>query len=182
MPSKRAISADRIGGLIWAVFGGAVVYGSYAMDRLQSLGIPPATAPGVVPGLLGIGIIIFGLILLVRREPTADATAAPAAPADPNVPADAVGPAGSADGLHWKRVVLSWLLCMTYGAVLLGGGLPYWVLTAAFLFLHVLLMDETEQVPASPTWRRLLLAAVLAPAVATVVMLVFQRIFLVRLP
>ena len=66
------------------------------MDRLQSLGIPPATAPGVVPGLLGIGIIIFGLILLVRREPAADATAAPAAPADANVPADAVVPAASA--------------------------------------------------------------------------------------
>ncbi len=61
-----------------------------------------------------------------------------------------------ADELHWKRAALSWALCMTYGAVLLGGGLPYWVLTAAFLFLHILLLDETEQVPASPTLRRLL--------------------------
>ncbi len=69
MQLTRAISADRIGGLIWVAFGGAVVYGSWAMDRLQSMGIPPATAPGVVPGLLGIAIIIFGLILLVRREP-----------------------------------------------------------------------------------------------------------------
>jgi hypothetical protein len=71
---------------------------------------------------------------------------------------------------------------MTYGAVLLGGGLPYWVLTAAFLFLHFLLLDETEAVPAVPTLRRLATAAVIAPVVATVVMLVFQRIFLVRLP
>ena len=66
--------------------------------------------------------------------------------------------------------------------VLLGRGLHYWVLTAAFLFLHVLLLDETERVPAAPTPRRLLLAAILAPAVATAVMLVFERIFLVRLP
>ena len=51
-----------------------------------------------------------------------------------------------------------------------------------FLFLHILLLDETERVPASPTLRRLLIAAVLAPVVATVVMLTFERIFLVRLP
>ena len=78
--------------------------------------------------------------------------------------------------------MLSWVLCMTYGGVLLGGGLHYWVLTAGFLFLHVMLLDETERVPARPTLRRLLLAAILAPAVATAVMLVFERIFLVRLP
>ena len=78
--------------------------------------------------------------------------------------------------------MLSWVLCMTYAAVLLGGSLHYWVLTAAFLFLHVMLLDETERVPASPTTRRLLIAGMLAPAVATAVMLVFERIFLVRLP
>lgn len=177
MQLTRAISADRIGGLIWVAFGAAVVYGAWAMDRLQSLGIPPATAPGVVPGLLGIAFIIFGVILLLRRGPAmagATETAEVAAPADE--------PAPHRDELHWKRAALSWALCMTYGGVLLGGGLPYWVLTAAFLFLHILLLDETDAVPASPTLRRLLAAAVIAPVVATVVMLVFQRMFLVRLP
>ena len=66
--------------------------------------------------------------------------------------------------------------------MLLGGGLPYWVLTAAFLFLHIMLLDETGRVPAQPTLHRLVLAAVIAPAVATVVMLTFQYVFLVRLP
>jgi hypothetical protein len=66
--------------------------------------------------------------------------------------------------------------------VLLGSGLHYWILTSAFLFLHVLLLDETERVPATLTLRRLITAAILAPAVATAVMLVFERIFLVRLP
>jgi hypothetical protein len=180
MPLTRAISADRIGGLIWVAFGGAVVYGSWAMDRLQSLGIPPATAPGVVPGLLGIAFIIFGVILLLRREPAPADAADTAASTEAATPVEE--PPAHRDELHWKRAALSWALCMTYGAVLLGGGLPYWVLTVAFLFLHILLLDETEQVPAVPTLRRLLTAAVIAPVVATVVMLVFQRIFLVRLP
>jgi hypothetical protein len=180
MQWTKAVSADRIGGLIWVAFGGAVVYGSWAMDRLQSLGIPPATAPGVVPGLLGIAFIIFGMILFLRREPAATAASEIAVPAEPAAPADV--PVAPTDELHWKRAALSWALCMIYGAVLLGRGLPYWVLTAAFLFLHILLLDETESVPASPTLRRLATAAVIAPVVATVVMLVFQHIFLVRLP
>ena len=175
----RALSADRVGGLIWAVLGLAVVYGSWTMDRLESLGIPPATAPGVVPGLLGLGIIAFGLILIVRREPAAP-DAAVIVP--PEADAATALPVPPSDALHWRRVLLSWLLCMTYGALLLGSGLHYWVVTAAFLFLHILLLDETERVPASPTARRLLTAAIIAPVVATVVMLTFERIFLVRLP
>jgi hypothetical protein len=171
--------ADRLGGLIWIAFGAAVVYGSWTMDRLESLGIPPATAPGVVPGLIGIGIIIFGLVLAVRRKTAARPDVAASTEPTPLVAAPVIPPA---DEFHWKRVMLSFALCMIYGVGLLGSGLHYWIVTAAFLFLHVLLLDETERVPASPTPRRILLAAILAPAVATAVMLVFERIFLVRLP
>jgi hypothetical protein len=177
MPMAQTISADRVGGVIWIVFGAAVIYGSWMMDRLESLGIPPATAPGVVPGLLGIGIMIFGLVLAVRRSPTDRAAAASAGPTVAEVE-----PAPHTDEFHWKRVLLSWMLCMTYGGVLLGSGVHYWVLTASFLFLHVLLLDETERIPARPTSRRLVLAGMLAPAAATAVMLAFERIFLVRLP
>jgi len=180
MVSMRTLSADRVGGLIWIVFGAAVVYGSWMMDRLESLGIPPSTAPGVVPGLLGIGIIIFGLVLILRREAASHAAFADAAPTDDAMPAGEAAP--SAEDFHWKRGALSWLLCMTYGGVLLGGGLPYWLLTAAFLFLHLMLLDESADVPARPNTRRLITAAIIAPAFATAVMLVFQYIFLVRLP
>ena len=66
--NARTLTADRIGGLIWIVFGAAVIYGSWMMDRLKSLGIPPSTAPGVVPGLLGAFIIVFGLVLVLRQD------------------------------------------------------------------------------------------------------------------
>jgi hypothetical protein len=184
MPLTKLLSADRIDGLIWVAFGIAVVHGAWAMDRLQSLGIPLATAPGVVPGLLGIAFIIFGSILLVRHEPGAGDVPEPPIPAsaDATAAADAVAATAHGDEFDWRRVALSWLLCVTYGGVLLGGGLPYWALTAGFLFLHILLLDETDRVPASPTLRRLVIAALVSPTVATVVMLTFERIFLVRLP
>jgi hypothetical protein len=173
--AMRSFSADRIGGLLWIVFGSAVVYGSWTMDRLQSLGIPPSTAPGVVPGLLGIGIIIFGLILIVRRETRPAASFAH----EHGVAAESTP---GADEFHWKRAALSGALCLTYGGALLGSGLPYWLLTTAFLFLHIVLLDETTDVPAQPSLRRLITAAIIAPAFAIVVTLVFQYIFLVRLP
>ena len=178
MDSARILSADRIGGLIWFVFGAAIVYGSWTMDRLEAQNVPPVTAPGLVPGLLGVGIIAFALVLLLRAH------AAPATPAIATAPAAEVAAdvAAPAQGLHWKRVAVSLTLCLTYGAVLLGRGVPYGPLTAGFLFLHILLLDETEQVPARLTWRRLVIAAVLATTVATAVALVFQYVFLVRLP
>ena len=45
-----------------------------------------------------------------------------------------------------------------------------------------MLLDETGDVPARLTVRRLVTAAIVAPAFAIAVTLVFQYIFLVRLP
>ncbi len=171
--NTKLLTADRIGGLIWFVFGAAVIYGSWTMDRLESLKIPPSTAPGVVPGLYGIGFIALAMILLFRAHQPKTASFAggdeAAAPAEDG-------------GFHWQRILLSWVLCIVYAAVLLGSGLPYWALTAGFLFLHIMLLDDSEQVPARPTLRRILIAAVMAVSVSTVVSLVFRYIFLVRLP
>jgi hypothetical protein len=128
----------------------------------------------VVPGLLGLGIIVFGMVLAVRR--TSSVVAAPSF-APSNVEA-----AKADEPLDWKRILLSWVLCLAYGGLLLGRGIPYWALTVAFLFLHILLLDESGRVPARLTVRRTLIAAALALAVATAVALVFRYVFLVRLP
>ena len=42
-------SADRVGGLIWFVFGAAVVYGSWTMDRLENLNILPPPRRALCP-------------------------------------------------------------------------------------------------------------------------------------
>jgi len=179
MKLANHLSADRIGGLVWVTFGAAVIYGSWVMDRLDSLKIPPATVPGLVPGLLGAGLVIFGLILMMRPAGTVIET-----PSFVEVAPDATAPESdpAEDSFAWKRLLLSWAICMTYGGLLLGRGIHYWILTAAFLLLHFLLFDETSRVPAHPDRNRIILAALLAPTIATVVTLVFQYVFLVRLP
>ena len=175
------MTADRIGGLIWIAFGLAIVYGSWTMDRLTSLQIHPATAPGLVPGLLGAGLAILGVVLVLRREASSTGDFAAASEAqkaelgpEPEEAAD--------EGIALKRVALSWLLCMAYGAVLLGHGLPYWGLTAAFLLLHIILIDDTNDVPAEFDRQRAITAAIVAVLFATAVALIFEKIFLVRLP
>ena len=174
--NARVLTADRIGGLIWIVFGAAVIYGSWVMDRLETLGIPPSTAPGVVPGLLGAFIIVFGLVLVLRRD-------AVSTPAFEQAEGGAlIEPAPAASDFNATRAALSAFLCLAYGGGLLGSGIPYWLLTTAFLFLHIVLLDETSDVPARFNLRRATTAAILAPAFATAVTLVFQYIFLVRLP
>jgi hypothetical protein len=172
MQSRKLLTSDRIQGLVWFAFGAAVIYGSWVMDRLESLKIPVATAPGVPTGLLGVSFMAFALVLLFRREFKPDAGAAVFQPVEASHDAS----------FEWRRLALSWILCMTYAGFLLGRGLPYWLLTTAFLFLHFILLDESERVPARPTLRRLVLATILAPAVALTATFVFQRLFLVRLP
>ena len=180
MNQPGMMTADRIGGLIWVVLGAAIIYGSWSMDRLTSLQIHPATAPGLVPGLLGAGIVILGLVLLLRRKASATGDFAIAQEAQERIP---IEPQDAADeSIAWNRVLLSWALCITYGAVLLGHGLPYWILTAAFLFVHINLIDDTDNVPARLDRKRALIAATIAVLFAIAVALVFEKIFLVRLP
>jgi len=178
MTLSGKMTADRVGGIIWIVLGAAIVFGSWMMDRLTHLQIHPATAPGLVPGLLGAGIALLGLILVFRKGEAATPDFGPADNAD----AATVNETPADDSLAIRRVGLSWILCVIYGGVLLGHGLPYWVLTAAFLFVHINLIDENPTVPAPLSKHRAVLAAILAVAFATAVALIFEHIFLVRLP
>ncbi|BAT59151.1 tripartite tricarboxylate transporter TctB family protein [Variibacter gotjawalensis] len=159
-PTPSFWHADRIGGLIWVILGGAIVYGSWTMDRLEGRIETPLAAPGLVPGLLGLGLIIFGAILLARRIP--------------------IG-ASDAEEASWLRVVVSWALCFTYAGLLLGRGVPYIALTAAFLFAHLVLIGE-QTLGKWPEKRRLITIILVVAIVPVLVGSIFQYVFLVRLP
>ena len=59
----RADMADAVG---WFVLGVAVLVGSIAMDRLEQQHINPYTVPGLLPGLLGIAMILLAAVLAER--------------------------------------------------------------------------------------------------------------------
>jgi Tripartite tricarboxylate transporter TctB family len=151
-------SANRLYGIGWAVFGAAVLVASWRMDRLASLNINPWSAPGVMPAVLGALMIVFGLALALRR---AEATQPPP---------------GS-----WHRTLLALALCVAFAAGLLGRGLPFWLTSAAFLFVAIFAFRRLDELE-TPAARTALSSAAIAVVSALVISFLFQEVFLVRLP
>lgn len=148
---------DRIGGLLWLLLGLSIAYGSWTMDRLERLGIHPLAAPGLLPGIAGLALAALGLAMLLRRR----------------------GEAPAAEPADWGRLAVSFALCLGFAGVLLGRGLPFWLLAGAFLLAHILLLHDAE---GGGPLRRFAVAAGVAVAVAWLVTWSFEALFYIRLP
>jgi hypothetical protein len=166
--SPRADLHDGVG---WMALGLAVLAGSITMDRLEQQHINPVTVPGLLPGLLGIAMILLGGILAVRswrrgalHEPPAPATAH--------------------ERERSKRVWIAAALCCGYGVVLVGHGLPFWLASTVYVTASILIFQRLSPEPAE---RRLGLRAwakalVIGAASSVITWAVFEQVFLVRLP
>ncbi|MFT3819035.1 MAG: tripartite tricarboxylate transporter TctB family protein [Rubrivivax sp.] len=166
--SPRSDLRDGIG---WAALGVATLAGSITMDRLESQGINPYTVPGLLPGLLGIALILLGLLMALRGWRRG--ALQPQAHAD--------------DPLRTqlrRRVALAIVLCVGYSVVLVGHGLPFWLASALYITVSILVfqrlsLDEAERRLGLRAWVQ---ALVIGVGVSLVIALVFERVFLVRLP
>lgn len=166
--SPRSDLADAIG---WIVLGVAVLIGSLMMDRLEAQHINPYTVPGLLPGLLGIAMILLGLVLAERSRERGAFTQPRLAP--------------TVDQRDERRRV--WIvaaLCIGYGVVLIGHGIPFWLassiyVTASILILQRLSRDADER---RMTPRAVAKAVVIGVASSVITQLVFQELFLVRMP
>ena len=155
---------DAAFGAGWMAFGAAIVVASWRMDRLEAQNVNPWSAPGVLPGLLGVLMVLFGLALCLRR-----------------FAAERVEPAPAALEL---RTGLALVLCIGFAAGLLGQGLPFWLSAAGFLFVSILVFRWLDRdAGEAPRLGRLALgSAVIALAASGVISLLFQEVFLIRLP
>lgn len=170
MEEETSPAADLVWALGWIAFGGAVVYGSWTMDRLENMHINPYTAPGLVPGFLGVGIFVMGCMLLARAV-RAGGLRAPQAPFG-----------ASATSSDLKRLGLATVLCLTYGAGLVGRGMPFWAATFLFVFAAITLFQWPERRARGELGRGFAVAAACALGTAAGVTLLFQKLFLVNLP
>jgi hypothetical protein len=163
--------SDFRGGVGWMVLGAAVLVASITMDRLQSQHINPYTIPGLLPGLLGIGMLLLGGILASRSWRRG-------ALSQPRAPFTAL------QRETRKRVWTVIALCTIYSVPLIGHGLPFWAASAIFVTAAILIMQRmnTEPEERRLTPRLWAKAIVIGLASAVVTQLVFQEVFLVRLP
>lgn len=142
--------------IVLTAAGAALAFESWRMPRLAHLGIDPVSAPGLTPGLLGLILAALGVVLFVRSVRAS------------RMPTQREG---------WGRFALTLALCLAY-ALGLVGRVPFWTATALFVAAFVAIFTWGRLPPV----RTLGVAAVLAAAVSVSVTLVFDRLFLVRLP
>lgn len=164
MDERPSPAADLVWSLAWIAFGTAVVYGSWTMDRLEKMNINPYTVPGLVPGLLGGGIVLMGALLLFRSI------------------GEFKNSSKNKSSPNTGRLALATALCLAYGAGLVGHGVPFWAATFLFVFVSIALFQSSERRARGETGRGLAVAAACALVTAAGVTLVFQELFLVRLP
>ena len=167
-PSARA---DLRQGLGWVALGVAVLIGSITMDRLEKQDVNPYTVPGLLPGLLGLAMMLLGGILALRSWRRGALSEAPA-------------PASADVREQSRRVWIVIGLCLGYGVVLVGHGLPFWVASAVYVTGSILILQHLSRDPEQRrlTQRAVVKALVIGLCAAAITHLVFQELFLVRLP
>ena len=162
-PSARSDLAQAV---FWLAAGGAIFYASWTMDRLEKLGVEPFSAPGLLPGVLGIFILALGLAMLVR-----------ALRAGALAPSRATG-----SSVEWRRIVLPLGLCIGFAAGLVGHGLPFWLAAWVFVAVMIWTLQYPERAGKGELDRLALTAVAVGGGSSIVISLIFQELFLIRLP
>jgi putative tricarboxylic transport membrane protein len=169
-PTERAwrARADLLVAAALVLLGVLVTYGSWIMPRLENRRIHPATVPGLVPGMLGAALTVCTLLLLLKAIRT---------------------PATGGWRAVWALVPtlagarVAAVLVLTLGfTLLLVGWLPFWLATMAFVFTFIVTFELWLTDEPSPWRKTLLWAVVISVSSGVAIYLVFERVFLVRLP
>jgi hypothetical protein len=167
---KTSPRADLWQSLGWIALGIATTIGSLRMDRLERQDINPYTVPGLLPGLLGVAIVFFGLLMLYRSwRRLAKA---------PHV----AHARTEEDRAEMRRMWTVLALCIGFAGGLVGHGLPFWLAAAIFVTVTIGLLQFAQRTAKNQRLRGLAFALAVGLGAGVIITLVFQEFFLVRLP
>lgn len=174
---------------VWAAFGVVVLVAAWRVDRLENLGINPWSIPGLLPGMVGALIILFAVVLALRRPPEAQPAALAGGNAeDPDsgaaLAADGAGgtaaPPEGADGL--LRAGAAALPCVLFALLGPATGLPFAVDAAIYVAVFISLFSWPRWRAQGRIVRSLLVTVLIAVVSAGLISWLFESVFLVRLP
>jgi hypothetical protein len=158
---------DVVGGLLWMLLGMVILVASWRMDRLEAQDINPYTIPGLVPGLLGLGMMFFAALMFGRGWR--------------NGGLHAVSLSGSESKAAYGRLALALALCVGYAVVLLGR-VPFWLAASLFVSTSIFVLRFAELRAKARLLRGAMTAIVIGIGSGVLVTIVFEKLFLVRLP
>jgi hypothetical protein len=152
------MTGDRAQGLFWIALGGAIFYASWTMDRLASLGVNPFSAPGLLPGILGVFIVLLGIAMVVR------------------------GRKEDRGLIEWRRILLPLALCLGFAGGMVGRGIPFWVAAWSFIAVMIWTLQYRDRKAKGELPRLAAICASIGLAASVAIALIFQELFLIRLP
>jgi putative tricarboxylic transport membrane protein len=155
--------ADLVTAAVLFALGIAILQQAWQMPRFVEQSGTGLTAPGIVPGFYGAMIALLSGVLGLRALRRGGWAAR-----------GARGSAADARGLATAA-----LLGVMYAGVLVGR-VPFWLASALFVFAFTVAF-EWEQGPAGRV-RRVIEAALIGIGTGIAVTMVFEKLFLLRLP
>ncbi len=170
MTEKSMVKADFVTSVILIAMGIAILVMSIQMPTMADRNQSVFSAPGVVPGFIGVMIIILSFSMFVRslkKKALAEFR-------------KGTIPKGSLGQESTKRILITIALCLIYAFLL--GKIWFGIPTFTFIFAFIIIFEYDLKKPLSAQVKKLLIAALIAILTTAAVMLVFQKLFLVNLP
>jgi hypothetical protein len=156
--------ADIVTAAVLFVLGVAIIGHAWQMPRFIEQSGTGLTAPGIVPGFHGAMIAILSVVLGLRAMRRGGWSAR--------------GPVAQGSGDR-RQLMLAAALGVLFAGVMVGR-LPFWLAAASFVFAFIVVFEWREA--AERRARRLLEAAAIGLGTGLAVSLVFEKLFLLRLP
>ncbi len=172
MAYSKMTGKDFIASIILIVFSITIIVMSYTMPRLERRGIDPLSAPGVVPGMIGVVLLCLALILFVRsiRKGGYRIFQKKTHSTEEHRHQGAL-----------TRVSLTLLVSLIYAIGFLGH-LNYSIGTGIFIFSFICLFEIRPGQPLKDQKRTFVFALIQAIIASLLITLVFQQLFLIDLP
>ncbi len=164
------VKKDFITSIVLIAFSLSVIVSSYTMPRLERRGIDPFSAPGVVPGLIGIILLVLALILFIRSVRHGGYLILPDRSEQKSAHRGAA-----------LRVGLTLALSLIYAIGLLGH-IDYTSGTLLYIFVFIVLFEYRWGEPVSSQLKVLGYALLQALIASLLISIVFRKLFLVDLP
>ena len=167
MTEKSLIKADFYFSIVLIAFG---ITATALARQMPVIPRDPYSAPGVLPTLLGIIIAGLGIVLLIRSLIRTKGRV--------------WVPGKSFKAFFYdsatQRMLITIVLCILY--VFFLGKILFPLLTFLFVFAFIIIFEYNLEIPIKTQRRIFLMAALVAVCSSLSITLVFQYLFLVRLP
>jgi putative tricarboxylic transport membrane protein len=171
MQQKNMAKADFVTSIGLSSFGLTILIMSIQMPRYESLGVNPYSVPGIVPGLLGLILLILGLVLSIRSIIRKGYQL--------GLTIDIIKQYFTEEST--RNFLLALIFSLVYGVFLLTR-IPYSLATGLYILFFILVFEYRPKENMSSQKKTILYSLVEAISVSAGVTLVFRYLFLVDLP